>query len=51
MKSRTALVDRKTTRSRENRPQLVGSLAAVNAESMGPDCDDQCPYCQGPETD
>ncbi|MGP0224128.1 hypothetical protein [Paenarthrobacter sp. NCHU4564] len=50
MKSRTALLERKPV-ARVH--PLIGShpVPAVSAQPMGPDCEDECPYCHGPETD
>ncbi|MFE4835658.1 hypothetical protein ACFRAU_13380 [Arthrobacter sp. NPDC056691] len=50
MKSRTALLDRKPVLDACSPPR-IGSLPAINALPLGPDCDDDCPFCQGPETD
>jgi hypothetical protein len=50
MKSRTALLDRKPLLDGPS-PARIRSLAAISTAALGPDCDDDCPFCQGPETD
>lgn len=50
MKSRTALLDRKPLMDARS-PARVCSLVAISSASLGPDCEDDCPFCQGPETD
>jgi hypothetical protein len=50
MKSRTALLERNP--AMRMRPAVsIPSLVAISSRPMGPDCDEDCPYCQGPETD
>ena len=50
MKSRTALLERKP--GVRVRPLVSNhSVISVSAQPMGPDCEDECPYCHGPETD
>jgi hypothetical protein len=50
MKSRTVLLNR--TPTTESRPAgSMRPLPAIAAVPPGPDCDDECPFCHGPETD
>ena len=50
MKSRTALLDRKPLLAASS-PARLRSLVVINSVPMGPDCEEDCPFCQGPETD
>jgi hypothetical protein len=50
MKSRTALLNPKPPLNAQL-PAGIRSLTAINAAPIGPDCDEDCPFCRGPETD
>lgn len=50
MKSITSLRDRQPPHAAFP-PVRVRALAQLSSQPMGPDCEDECPYCHGPETD
>jgi hypothetical protein len=49
MKSRSTLLDRKP--AAESAPEPPGPPVAITSAPMAADCDDECPFCHGPETD